>query len=234
MLLTETVNDTRRVLVVEDDEPVQRLISRALERDGFSVVSVARASSAQEALAAEAFDLLILDLRLPDADGLDVLSQMRETRDVPTIIVSGRGAEGDRVLGLTSGADDYVVKPFSPRELVARVQAVLRRAAPGETADVMTFGELELDRKAHEVRRSGSTVPLTPQEYSLFEALVDREGRACSREELLRWAWGSSAEFQDPATVTEHIRRLRSKLEDDPAKPRHLVTVRGVGYRFDP
>lgn len=233
MLLTETMSDTRRVLVVEDDEPVQRLISRALEREGFAVVSVASASSAQEALADEAFDLLILDLRLPDADGLDVLSQMRETGDVPTIIVSGRGAEGDRVLGLTSGADDYVVKPFSPRELVARVQAVLRRAIPDEATDVLTFGELELDRKAHEVRRKGSTVPLTPQEYSLFEALADRVGRACSREELLRWAWGSSAEFQDPATVTEHVRRLRSKLEDDPARPRHLVTVRGVGYRFD-
>lgn len=233
MSVTETMSDTRRVLVVEDDEPVQRLISRALEREGFAVVSVADASSAQSALTDGEFDLVILDLRLPDADGLDVLGQVRETRDVPTIIVSGRGAEGDRVLGLTSGADDYMVKPFSPRELVARVQAVLRRTVPGAPSDVLAFGELEVDRKAHEVRRRGRTVALTPQEYALLEALADRVGRACSREELLRWAWGSSVEFQDPATVTEHVRRLRSKLEDDPAKPRHLVTVRGVGYRFD-
>jgi len=223
----------RRVLVVEDDEPVQRLIARALERDGFDVVSVADAARARDAIEMREFDLLILDLRLPDADGLDVLAQMRERAEVPTIIVSGRGAEGDRVLGLTSGADDYVVKPFSPRELVARVHAVLRRASGETPADGVSFGAVEIDRRAHEVRVAGQRVALTPQEYELLTTLADRAGRACSREELLRWAWSSSPEFQDPATVTEHVRRLRSKLEVDPARPRHIVTVRGVGYRLD-
>lgn len=224
----------RRVLVVEDDEPVQRLIMRALEREGFEVMAVADAAAARQTVASGAFDLVILDLRLPDADGLDVLLQLREIGDVPTIIVSGRGAEGDRVLGLTSGADDYVVKPFSPRELVARVHAVLRRAAGPTPPEQMAFGDLEVDRMAHEVRLAGERVPLTPQEYELLAVLTEKAGRACSREELLRWAWGSSPEYQDAATVTEHVRRLRSKLESDPARPKHIVTVRGVGYRFDP
>lgn len=226
--------DHRKVLVVEDDEPVQRLISRALEREGFDVFAVADAAAARQAVQGNGFDLLILDLRLPDADGLDVLTQLRELVDVPTIIVSGRGAEGDRVLGLVSGADDYVVKPFSPRELVARAHAVLRRAAGPEQPDKLLFGDLEIDRMAHEVRLRGESVPLTPQEYELLLVLAERAGRACSREELLRWAWGSSPDYQDAATVTEHIRRLRVKLEGDADRPRHLVTVRGVGYRFDP
>ena len=231
--LTSAVS-SRKVLVVEDDEPVQRLITRALEREGFGVEAVADAAAARQAAVSGDFDLVILDLRLPDADGLDVLTQMREVVEVPTIIVSGRGAEGDRVLGLTSGADDYVVKPFSPRELVARVHAVLRRSAGPATPEQMMFGDLEIDRLAHEVRFGGQRVALTPQEYELLAVLTERAGRACSREELLRWAWGSSPEYQDAATVTEHVRRLRSKLEADPARPKHIVTVRGVGYRFDP
>lgn len=228
-----TAVEHRRVLVVEDDEPVQRLIARALEREGFDVLSVADAAAACEAVGHGEFDLIVLDLRLPDADGLDVLTQLRELADVPTIIVSGRGAEGDRVLGLSSGADDYVVKPFSPRELVARAHAVLRRAAGPVTPDRLVFGDLEIDRMAHEVRLREQRVPLTPQEYELLSVLTARAGRACSREELLRWAWGSSPEYQDAATVTEHVRRLRAKLEHDPGRPSHIVTVRGVGYRFD-
>ncbi|MBI2169750.1 MAG: response regulator transcription factor [Actinobacteria bacterium] len=224
----------QRVLVVEDDEPVQRLIARALEREGFEVISVPDAAGARLAIGSGEYHLMILDLRLPDADGLDVLTQLRELTEVPTIIVSGRGAEGDRVLGLTSGADDYVVKPFSPRELVARAHAVLRRAAGPPSAETLAFDDLEIDRRAHEVRLGGQRVPLTPQEYELLIVLAERTGRACSREELLRWAWGSSPDYQDAATVTEHIRRLRAKLETDAARPRHLVTVRGVGYRFDP
>lgn len=223
----------RTVLVVEDDEPVQRLIARALEREGFEVYAVADAAAARDAARGHEFDLMILDLRLPDADGLDVLTQLREHGEVPTIIVSGRGAEGDRVLGLTSGADDYVVKPFSPRELVARAHAVLRRAAVPAPAETLAFGDVEIDRRGHGVKLRGEEVQLTPQEYELLVTLAERPGRACSREELLRWAWGSSPEYQDAATVTEHVRRLRVKLEEDPAKPRHIVTVRGVGYRLD-
>ncbi|HLF99419.1 MAG TPA: response regulator transcription factor [Acidimicrobiia bacterium] len=237
MILTvehQTAVKPRRVLVVEDDEPVQRLISRALEREGFAVDSVSDAAAARQAVADAEFDLVILDLRLPDADGLDVLTQLRDLADVPTIIVSGRGGEGDRVLGLSSGADDYVVKPFSPRELVARAHAVLRRSATPASPDLMTFGDIEVDRRAHEVRLRKERVSLTPQEFALLSVLTDRPGRACSREELLRWAWDSSPEYQDAATVTEHVRRLRAKLEADPARPRHLVTVRGLGYRFDP
>ncbi len=224
-----------RVLVVEDDERVRQFLIRALEREGYEVEAVAGGNEALERQRSSPFDLVVLDLMLPDADGLDVLTEMRQVSFVPAIIVSGRAAEADRVLGLQSGADDYIVKPFSPRELAARVEAVLRRARTTEPpASRLQFGDLEIDMASREVFVDGASVVLTRQEFDLLAELASRPRRACSREELLDWAWGSSAEYQDPATVTEHVRRLRIKLEDEAGSAAHIVTVRGVGYRFDP
>jgi DNA-binding response OmpR family regulator len=223
------------VLVVEDDEAVSRFLARTLEREGFAVVTAAGGREALALVRDRHFDLIVLDLMLPDVDGLDVLSELREGSGVPTIIVSGRGDEADLVLGLRSGADDYVVKPFSPRELAARVHAVLRRATMAAGAPShLRFGDLEVDVEGRVVRIDGERVTLTRQEFDLLVAMATRPGRACTREELLEWAWGSSSDFQDPATVTEHVRRLRQKLDQSPGARVHIATVRGVGYRFDP
>lgn len=219
---------TTSVLVVEDDGPVRSLITRSLQREGFDAHAVVSASDAVSALRATPFALVVLDLKLPDAEGFDVLARIRDEFEIPTIIVSGRGAEGDRVLGLTSGADDYVTKPFSPRELVARVHALLRRREPerGDDAPFLT-GDLEIDPAARRVRRGGEEVHLTPTEFDLLHHLAARPGRVFPREQLLADVWG----YRDGSgarTVDSHVRALRKKLGAGVIR-----TVHGVGYAFE-
>jgi DNA-binding response OmpR family regulator len=175
---------------------------------------------------------VLLDLMLPRIDGLEVFRRMRERRPIAVIMLTARGEETDRVVGLELGADDYVTKPFSPREVVARVRAVLRRSNP-PPPDVLTFDDLELDGPRREVRRRGEPVRLTRREFDLLFLLASNAGRTFSRAELLEEVWDFAWDG-DTATVTVHVRRLREKLEDDPSNPTHLLTVWGVGYRFEP
>jgi DNA-binding response OmpR family regulator len=179
---------------------------------------------------------MILDVMLADADGRELLVEVRRTSDVPVILLTARGKEMDRVVGLKMGADDYVVKPFSPAELAARVATVLRRSRPagGPARRAMDFGELYIDPASREVRRQGEVVELTAKEFDLLTFLAESPRRVFTREQLLDQVWDSRPEWQDPATVTEHIRRIRRKIEDDPDRPRWITTLRGVGYRFEP
>ncbi len=227
------------VLVVEDDPTVREVVVRYLERDGLDVVAVGDGESALSQAALRWPDLVVLDLMLPQLDGLEVCRRLRATAPVPVIMLTARGDEDDRVMGLELGADDYVSKPFSPRELTARVKAVLRRAsgAGAEPAlehgvDPIVAGDLRIDVLAREVRRREELVTLTAREFDLLVFLAARSRRAYRREELLEAVWGYS--YGDTATVTVHVRRIREKVEADPGQPRHLKTVWGVGYRWDP
>jgi DNA-binding response OmpR family regulator len=229
--------DPAHVLVVEDDRTVSEVVVRYLEREGLTVEAVADGPAALAAAARRWPDLVVLDLMLPGIDGLEVCRRLRADAPVPVIMLTARGDEDDRVVGLELGADDYVGKPFSPRELTARVKAVLRRAAgPLRTGDTeidrIEAGEVTIDVAAREVHRSGEPVTLTAREFDLLVHLAARPRRAFRREELLEQVWGYT--YGDTATVTVHVRRLREKLETDPSSPRHLVTVWGVGYRWDP
>ncbi len=224
----------RHILVVDGDADDRRRISRTLEFQGFAVTTVSRIDHGREVLDPGRVDLVVFD---PAADGEwpETVVRLRQELHLPVIVVSHGAAEGDRVMALTLGADDYLVKPLSTLELAARVLAVLRRYDDrGSRVDILSFGDIEIDRTAHEVRVHGHRVELTPKEYDLLVTLAGRPGRSCGRDELLGRVWGSSAEFQDPATVTEHVRRLRKKLGEDAESPRHLVTVRGAGYRWEP
>jgi len=224
-----------RVLVVDDDPTVADVVVRYLERDGFAVEAVGDGAIALERALAEVPALVVLDLMLPGLDGFEVCRRLRAVAPVPVIMLTARGEEEDCVLGLELGADDYLAKPFSPRELTARVKAVLRRAAEpfaSSSKEPMSFDYLVVDPAAREVTVDGAPVTLTAREFDLL-AFLDRSPRhAFRRDELLEHVWGFT--YGDTATVTVHIRRLREKIEDDPSAPRHLVTVWGVGYRFDP
>ena len=223
------------VLVVDDEPMVREVITSYLEHHGYRVTSVADGAAALRWLDTGEPDLVILDLMLPTVDGLSVLAQLRKTRArLPVIVVTARGEEPDRVLGLELGADDYVVKPFSPRELVARVSSVLRRAKPALAAARLAFGPLVIDGPSREVTVDGQVVALTAREFDLLAFLAAAPRQVFSRADLLRQVWDSSPEYQDPSTVTVHIRRIRHKIESDPERPRHLINVWGVGYRFDP
>lgn len=224
----------RHVLVVDRHADDRAPIARALEFEGFTVTSVSCIDHDREFLDRGRVDLVVFD-PTTDGHGLGVVARLRADFHVPVVVVSARAEEGDRVLALTLGADDYMMKPLSTLELAARVLAVLRRYQGRESRpDIRSYGDVEFDRTACQVRVRGRLVDLTPKEYDLLVTLTARPGRTCSREQLLGWVWDSSSELQDPATVTEHIRRLRKKLGDDPESPRHLVTVRGTGYRWDP
>ncbi len=224
-----------RVLVVDDDPTVSDVVSRYLIREGLMVEVVADGALALERALADPPDLVVLDLMLPGLSGLDVCRRLREHSSVPIVMLTALGEEGDRVLGLEYGADDYVTKPFSPRELTLRVLSVLRRAAsvpvPAQ-ADVLVDGDLVLEAGARVAHLSGRQLALTVREFDLLEFLLRHPGRAFARSELLEAVWGWT--FGDQATVTVHVRRLREKVEADPAAPRRIVTVWGVGYRFDP
>jgi DNA-binding response OmpR family regulator len=226
-------NSRASVLVVDDEPVVRDVLTRYLERDGFAVSEAADGEQALAAIRGGAPDAVVLDLMLPRLSGLDVLKLVRLETSVPVIILSARASEAERIDGLRLGADDYVVKPYSPREVVARVQAVLRRTDGRERARRVEVGDLIVDGERREVLRDGRLVHTTRKEFELLHLLACNPGRVFSRPELLEEVWADTwAGATD--TVTVHVRRLRSKIELDPSGPRHLVTVHGVGYRFDP
>ncbi|MEE9618038.1 MAG: response regulator transcription factor [Anaerolineae bacterium] len=224
---------SQTILVVDDEPQIVRFVRAYLEDAGYRVVT---ASDGQEALFVarhEKPDLVILDLMMPGMDGWDFIRRYRRERDTPVIVLTARVEETDQVLGLELGADDYVTKPFSPRALVARVRAVLRRVQAGLAPPaILRGGDVVLDREAHTVTASGREVSLTPTEFNLLEVLMSTPGRAFTRAELLDRVLGDEAYVFD-RTIDAHVKNLRRKIEPDPARPRHVVTVRGVGYKFD-
>jgi len=218
------------VLVVDDDATVREVVVTYLRANNHVVTEAADGESAIAAMAKNPSDLIVLDLMLPGVDGLEVCRQVRKTREVPIIMLTALGSETDRVVGLELGADDYVTKPFSPRELALRVESVLRRTsgrAP-ELADILTDGDVVIDHPHRTVTRGGERLALTSREYDLLRFLVGHPEVTFSREELLERVWGWS--FGDRSTVTVHVRRLREKVEQDPTHPVRLQTVWGVGY----
>jgi DNA-binding response OmpR family regulator len=226
-----------RILVVDDDVTVSEVVARYLERDGYRVEVRADGREALDRALAEPPDLVVLDLMLPGMDGLEVCRRLRAIAPVPIVMLTARTQESDRILGLDLGADDYVSKPFSTKELVARVRAVLRRAqgpldsgAPGP-GRVHVDGDLEVDVAAREARLGGEVVGLTAREFELLAFLARHPRRAFTREEVLEHVWGYR--YGDTSTVTVHVRRLREKIEPDPAHPVRIVTVWGVGYRWE-
>jgi DNA-binding response OmpR family regulator len=224
---------TGRILLVEDDPAVLEVTRDHLERDGFRVLAAADGATALDVLASEPLDLVVLDLRIPGFEGFDVLAAVRRLSDVPVVVVTGRSDELDRVVGLEMGADDYVVKPFSTRELSARVRSVLRRARPQREHDELTFDGMVIDPATREVVVDGNLIPMTGREFDLLHFLASSPRQVFSRAQLLRHVWSSSPDWQDAATVTEYIHRLRGKIEADPHQPRWITTVWGVGYRFE-
>ena len=225
-----------RVLVVDDEPMVREVVARYLELDGVEVHEAADGTQAQRWLDDNVPDLVVLDVMLPEIDGLSLLRRLRAGGNVPVILLTARADEVDRITGLELGADDYVVKPFSPRELAARVRTVLRRTAtpPAGAPNRKDFGALGIDTGTHEVFLHDEVVALTPKEFDLLALLTSSPRQVFSRAQLLDLVWSSSPDYQDPATVTVHIGRLRQKLEANPEQPRWLVTVRSVGYRFEP
>jgi len=230
----ERVPGPQRILVVDDDPTVGEVVARYLEHAGYAVTVVADGQVALDKALADPPDLVVLDLMLPGLDGLEVFRRLRARFPVPVVMLTALGDESDRLVGLELGADDYVTKPFSPRELVLRVQSVLRRSntvLPPSRGGVLRDGDLVVDVSAHEATRGGQPLGLTVREYDLLVFLLQHPREAFSREELLKRVWGW--EYADHSTVTVHVRRLREKVEPDPRRPRRVVTVFGVGYRWD-
>jgi len=224
-----------RVLVVDDDPTVREVVAGYLIRAGLLVDQADDGPAALAQAAAEPPDVVVLDLMLPGLEGLEVLRRLRARRgDLPVVLLTARGEEDDRILGLQVGADDYVTKPFSARELVLRVQSILRRTstAIAPEARPLVDGDLRVDPRARTASRGGISLALTAREFDLLAHLLGHPERAFTRTDLLREVWGW--EFGDESTVTVHVRRLREKVEDDPAAPRRISTVWGVGYRWDP
>jgi DNA-binding response OmpR family regulator len=224
------------VLVVDDEPLVREVVARYLERDGLRVQEIGDGAEALRWLEVNRPSLVVLDLMLPGTDGLQILRTLRESGDVPVILLTALAEEVDRIVGLELGADDYVVKPFSPRELAVRVRNLLRRttsAVPRPT-EPLEFGDLTIDPGTREVHVEGRTMQLTPKEFDLLLTLARSPRQVFSRRQLLALVWDSSPDYQDPATITVHIGRLRQKLEPDPERPRWIVTAWGVGYRFEP
>src|SRR5581483_8635300 len=231
----ESTGEEHRLVLVVDDEPMLRnLLSRLLRMEGYDVIEAADGQAALDLVGERRPDLVLLDVMMP---ARDVLSDLRETSQVPVILVSALGEEADRVLGLKMGADDYVVKPFSAAELSARIESVLRRArqrTPPPVANRLVFDGLVVDLQTREVTVAGQKAELTAKEFDLLAFLAGSPRQVFSREQLLQQVWESSSDWQSDATITEHVRRLRRKIEADPDNPRWITTVRGVGYRFEP
>jgi two-component system phosphate regulon response regulator PhoB len=223
-----------RILIVEDEEPLTMLLRYNLEAEGYEVDTVARGDEADTRLQEHPPDLVVLDWMLPGVSGIELCRRLRarpQTKALPIIMLTARGEESERVRGLTTGADDYIVKPFSVPELIARVRALLRRASPDRVADVLTFGDLQLDREKKRVLRAGRPIDLGPTEYRLLEFMLERPGRVFSRAQLLDGVWGSDV-YVDERTVDVHVGRLRKVLNRGETKD-PIRTVRGAGYALD-
>jgi len=231
------VPDSSTILLVDDEDSVQKLLTYPLERDGFRVVQARDGEQAIRLFGDEHIDLVVLDLMLPKVDGLEVCKRLRADSNVPIIMLTARGEELDKVLGLELGADDYITKPFSIREFRSRVRALLRRAGlPRERerereTETIEAGELKVDPARRTVELAGEPVQLTYVEFELLTTLANEPARVFTREMLLRALWGDSA-YREPRTIDVHVRHLREKLERDPREPEYIFTVRGVGYRF--
>jgi len=222
----------QRVLLVDDEPRIREVVANYLRRDGYNVQTAVDGATARRHLAEFKPDLVVLDLMLPAISGFEVLAEIRRNGDLPVIVLTARAEEADRVAGLELGADDYVVKPFSPRELVARVRSVLRRATPKPASGPIEFDGVVVDVGRRVATVEGTPVELTAREFDVLAFLVGHARQVFSRSDLLERVWGSSVEWQDPATVTVHIRRIRLKMEENPQSPRWIQTVWGVGYRF--
>ncbi len=225
-----------QIAIVEDEPNIRDVVRLYLKRAGFSVIDFEDGQTALNAFSLQMPDLIILDIMLPGVDGFTLIRKIRDGSDVPVILLTSRREESDRIAGLELGADDYVVKPFSPQELVSRVRAVLRRSRSVQeekSNQVLHFGELSIDPQTRLVRRNDQEILLTAKEFDLLMHLAQHPRQVFSRDQLLESVWGLS-DYIDPSTVTVHIRRIREKIEDDPTLPAHLVTVWGVGYKFEP
>lgn len=221
-----------RIIVVEDEEDIAVLMRHNLEAEGYRVEICEDGVKALEAVRREAPDLMLLDVMLPKVDGKEVCRAIRRDHDFPIIMVSARTSEVDKVIGLEMGADDYISKPFSILELIARVRSALRRSSTEpRSKDILSGGDIVLDRARHEVRVGEKRVELRPKEFSLLEVLMANKGRVLDRDTLLQKVWGED-EYIDHGTIDVHIRRLREKIEARPEKPAYVLTVRGVGYKF--
>jgi DNA-binding response OmpR family regulator len=227
-----TAPSGQRILLVDDEPRIREVVATYLRRDGYIVETAADGEAARMGLAGFDPDLVVLDLMLPYVSGIDILSEIRRDGDLPVIVLTARAEESDRVAGLELGADDYVVKPFSPRELVARVRTVLRRTGPKTPEGPLEFDGIVVDPARRVVTVEGQTMDLTAKEFDLLAFFVENPMRVFSRGDLLEKVWGSSPDWQDPATVTVHVRRIRQKMEDAPEEPRWIQTVWGVGYRL--
>jgi len=224
------------VLVVDDEPIVRDVVVRYLERDGYRTLEAASGDEARQLLEKEEAALVVLDVMLPGMDGLQLCRWIRARSDLPIVMLTARGEESDRIVGLELGADDYLTKPFSPRELAVRVRNLLRRTtSPGDGAGAqkIEFGDVEIDPAAREVRKGGEPLKLTLKEFDLLLFFASHPRRVFSRDQLMDRVWGYRSAL-DTGTITVHIRRLRTKIEDDPSQPRHLETVFGAGYRFTP
>jgi two-component system, OmpR family, response regulator ResD len=223
------------VLVVDDEPTIREVVVQYLRREGYATLEAGDGDTARDLLEREWPSLVVLDLMLPDTDGLTLCRWIRDRSELPVIMLTARGEEADRIVGLELGADDYVTKPFSPRELVARVRTVLRRGAAANEMlhERVRFADVEIDAAAREVRKGGHEVKLTAREFDLLLFFARHPRRVFSRDQLMSRVWGYEPAF-DSGTITVHMRRLREKIEDDPGRPRHLETVWGVGYRLSP
>ena len=220
-----------RILLVEDDARLATMVAEYLGEAGFRTTRAASGAAAMRLAASESFDAMILDLMLPDADGLDICRSLRARSDMPVLMLTARGDPLDRVVGLELGADDYLPKPFEPRELLARLRAILRRRVGAGQSQVMHFGRLEIDKGAREVRLDGQRKLLTGHQFALLVALAERAGRVLSRDALMDLTRGEALEDFD-RSIDVHISRLRAAIEDDPKHPRRILTLRGAGYVF--
>jgi DNA-binding response OmpR family regulator len=228
--LSRQAERVETVLVVDDEPVVRDVVARYLERDGYETLEAADGEEAKRILEREKPVLVVLDVMLPGIDGLELCRWIRETSDTPVVLLTALGEEDERIAGLQLGADDYVTKPFSPRELAVRVSNIVRRSRPTDS-EIYRFGTVEMNLTTREVRKSGVPLNLTLKEFDLLQTFLANPRRVFRREELMDRVWGYRAELET-GTLTVHIRRLREKLEDDPSKPRFLQTVWGIGYRF--
>jgi DNA-binding response OmpR family regulator len=229
----ETHNAAMATVLVVDDEPIVReVVVRYLAREGHRTLEAADGDAARDVIEQSNPDLVVLDVMLPGTDGLELCRWIRGRSELPVIMLTARGEEADRIVGLELGADDYVTKPFSPRELAARVRSVLRRStAVTPAAKALEFGDLRLESETREARKSGAPIRLTAKEFDLLWFLASHPRRVFSRDQLMASVWGYNAAL-DTGTVTVHVRRVREKIEDDPSQPRYLETVWGIGYRL--